>query len=53
VRNVTVHLDNYEALERELEEKERALAEQAVELAILRKKTKGVRGNDKGPVDEC
>ena len=37
----TVPLDNYEALKYELEEKERALAEQAVELAILRKKTNG------------
>jgi transposase-like protein len=33
--------ENYEALKRELEQKERALAEQAVELAILRKKTNG------------
>ena len=33
--------ESYEALKRELEEKERALAEQAVELAILRKKTNG------------
>jgi len=37
----TVPLNDYEALKRELEEKERALAEQAVELAILRKKTNG------------
>ena len=37
----TVPHENYEALKRELEEKERALAEQAVELAILRKKTNG------------
>jgi len=37
----TVPQENYEALKRELEEKERALAEQAVELAILRKKTNG------------
>jgi transposase-like protein len=37
----TVALEDYEALKRELEEKERALAEQAVELAILRKKTNG------------
>jgi len=36
-----VPLEDYEALKRELEEKERALAEQAVELAILRKKTNG------------
>ena len=35
----TVPRENYEALKRELEEKERALADQAVELAILRKKT--------------
>jgi transposase-like protein len=37
----SVPLDDYESLKRELEEKERALAEQAVELAILRKKTNG------------
>ena len=37
----SVALEEYEALKRELEEKERALAEQAVELAILRKKTNG------------
>ena len=37
----TVPQEDYEALKRELEQKERALAEQAVELAILRKKTNG------------
>ncbi len=37
----TVPMENYEALKRELEDKERALAEQAVELAILRKKANG------------
>ena len=37
----TVAWEDYEALKRELEVKERALAEQAVELAILRKKTNG------------
>jgi len=37
----SVPLDDYESLKRELEEKERALAEQAVELAILRKNTNG------------
>jgi transposase-like protein len=37
----TVPREHYEALKQELEEKERALAEQAVELAILRKKTNG------------
>jgi len=37
----TVARDDYEALKRELEDKERALAELAVELAILRKKTNG------------
>jgi transposase-like protein len=37
----SVPQESYEALKRELEEKERALAEQAVELAILRKKTNG------------
>ena len=33
--------EDYEALKQELEEKERALADQVVELAILRKKTNG------------
>ena len=33
--------DDYEALKRELQDKERALAELAVELAMLRKKTNG------------
>ena len=37
----TVPMENYEALKGELQDKERALAEQAVELAILRKKTNG------------
>ncbi len=37
----TVPMENYEALKRELQDKERALADQAVELAILRKKTNG------------
>ena len=37
----TVPKENYEALRRELEDRERALAELAVELAILRKKTNG------------
>ena len=37
----TVPMENYEALKHELQDKERALAEQAVELAILRKKTNG------------
>ena len=37
----TVSRNQYDDLKRELEEKERALAEQAVELAILRKKTNG------------
>ena len=36
-----VDLDAYEALKRELQDKERALADLAVELAILRKKTSG------------
>jgi len=36
-----VSSESYEKLKAELEEKERALAEQAVELAILRKKTNG------------
>jgi transposase-like protein len=40
-RHKTVRAEAYEAMKRELEEKERALAEQAVELAILRKKTNG------------
>ena len=33
--------DDYEALKRELQDKERALAELALELAMLRKKTNG------------
>ena len=37
----TVSLEEYTALRQELEAKERALADQAVELAILRKKTNG------------
>jgi len=37
----TVSRESYDALKKELEEKERVLAEQAVELAILRKKTNG------------
>ena len=40
-RRKTVPREAYEALKQELEEKERALAEQAVELAILRKKVNG------------
>jgi len=36
-----VSADEYEKLKRELEEKERALADLSVELAILRKKTNG------------
>ena len=37
----SVPQEDYDALKRELEEKERALAEQAVELTVLRKKTSG------------
>ena len=37
----TVSLEEYSALKQELEAKERAMADQAVELAILRKKTNG------------
>ena len=37
----SVPVEEYETLRRDLQEKERALAEQAVELAILRKKTNG------------
>ena len=37
----TVSQDDYDALKQELEEKERALADLSVELAILRKKTNG------------
>jgi len=40
-KHKAVPLEDYEALKRELEEKERALADQAVELTILRKKTNG------------
>ncbi len=37
----TVSQEDYEALKHELEEKERALADLSVELAVLRKKTNG------------
>jgi transposase-like protein len=37
----TVSQEDYEALKRELEEKERALADLSVELVALRKKTNG------------
>jgi transposase-like protein len=37
----TVSQEDYDALKSELEEKERALADLSVELAILRKKTNG------------
>jgi len=37
----TVSKEDYDALKKELEEKERALADLSVELAILRKKTNG------------
>jgi transposase-like protein len=37
----TISHDDYDALKRELEEKERVMAEMAVELAVLRKKTNG------------
>jgi transposase-like protein len=40
-RKKTVSQEDYDALKRELEEKERALADLSVELAILRKKTNG------------
>ena len=41
VKKKTVAVEQYEALKRDLELKERALAELAVEVAILRKKTNG------------
>ena len=37
----TVSEEEYDALKRELQEKERVMAEMAVELAVLRKKTNG------------
>lgn len=40
-RQKTVSRDQYLALKKELEEKERVLAEQTVELVILQKKTNG------------
>ena len=40
-RRKTVSQDEYDQLKRDLEEKERVMAEMAVELAILRKKTNG------------
>ena len=40
-RKKMVSLEQYEALKQDLEEKERVLAEMALEVAILRKKTNG------------
>jgi len=40
-KSKTVPQEDYENLKKELEDKERALAELAVELAVLRKKTNG------------
>lgn len=40
-RKKTVSQQEYETLKQELQEKERVMAEMAVELAILRKKTNG------------
>jgi transposase-like protein len=40
-KQVQIESEAYEAIKRELQDKERALADQAVELAILRKKTNG------------
>jgi transposase-like protein len=40
-RKKTVSQDEYDQLKRDLEEKERVMAEMAVEMAILRKKTNG------------
>jgi transposase-like protein len=45
-RKKAVPAEAYEALKRELEEKERALADLSVELTLLRKKRMGVRGYD-------
>ena len=46
-----VSTEAYQAIKHELQEKERALADLSVELAILRKKRMGVRGTDSRPVD--
>lgn len=43
----TIGVEVYNSLKEELEQKERALADLSVELAILRKKRMGVRGSDK------
>jgi transposase-like protein len=47
-----VSTEAYEAIKRDLQEKERTLADLSVELAILRKKRVGVRGTDSRPVDQ-
>ena len=41
VKKKTVSQEDYDALKRELEEKERVLADLSVELTVLRKKTNG------------
>ena len=40
-KQASVQTDAYDAIKRELQDKERAMADQSVELAILRKKTNG------------
>lgn len=47
-----VNTSAYDAIKRELQDKERALADLAVELAILRKKRMGARGTDNQAVDQ-
>ena len=47
-----VDTEAYEAIKRELQDKERALADLSVELAILRKKRMGVRGTANQAVDQ-
>jgi transposase-like protein len=49
----SVSTEAYDKLKAELVEKERALANQAVELAILRKKRMGVHGTDSQPLAAC
>jgi hypothetical protein len=46
----TAAAEQYEALKRNLEDKERALAELAVKVSILGEKPMGVRGKNEGPL---
>jgi transposase-like protein len=51
-KHTQVNTDAYDAIKNELLDKERTLADLAVELSILRKKRLGVRGSDSRSMDQ-